>query len=155
MNLFEDAVDPSTKILNMNDHWEDLEFEVALDSGLIVHIASEMDTPGYHLRESEGSRRKQNFVVGDGGELPNLGEKCLRLETEAENQLEATFQVAKVTRPLMSAGLICDRGYEIFMNDVKAEVRTTQGRVVLTFHRRNKGLYKAVLKLKAPFGGRG
>lgn len=63
--------------------------------------------------------------------------------------------MAKVTRPLMSAGLICDKGCEIFMNDVRAEVRTKQGRVVLILRRQNQGLYKAVLRLKAPLGRRG
>ena len=62
----------------MNDgeqEWEDVEFEVALDSGSIVNVCHEDDAPGYLLQESPGSRRGQNFVVGDGGKLPNQGEK--------------------------------------------------------------------------------
>ena len=37
--------------------WEDLEFEVALDSGSVVHVCAPADIPGYRVGESAGSRR--------------------------------------------------------------------------------------------------
>ena len=60
---------PSLEPLNLFDviekdqilaaDWSDLEFEVALDSGAVVHVCSLDDTPGYKIEESPGSRRKQ------------------------------------------------------------------------------------------------
>ena len=38
------------------DAWADLESEVALDSGAVVHVCSPEDLPGYVLEESAGSR---------------------------------------------------------------------------------------------------
>ena len=155
IHIFEDA-EPSTDVLNFGqEEWVDLEFEVALDTGSIVHICAEEDTPGYPIQQSDGSRRKQNFVVGDGGTLPNLGKKTLNLDPGCGEQAEVTFQIAKVTRPLMSGGLICDKGYIITMDKEKAVVRDEQGTEVLRFVRRNGGLYVAKMRLKAPFARRG
>ena len=53
-------------LTNTDAGWEDLEFEVALDSGSVVHVCSLDDCPGYQLAESPGSRRKQEFLMGDG-----------------------------------------------------------------------------------------
>ena len=58
-----------------NEALEDLEFEVALDSGSVVHVCAPADCPGYTLQESPGSRRGQEFLMGDGGAIPNFGQK--------------------------------------------------------------------------------
>ena len=50
-----------------------LEFEVALDSGVAVHVCAPSDCPGYVLEESAGSRRGHAFLMGDGGQIPNRG----------------------------------------------------------------------------------
>ena len=52
-------------LLAEGDIWEDVEFEVALDSGSIVNVCHMDDAPGYVLHESMGSKRGRNFVVGD------------------------------------------------------------------------------------------
>ena len=71
-------MDPLHCFVN-EEAWEELEFEVALDSGSVVHVCALSDCPGYRLGESPGSRRKQVFMMGDGGEIPNLGETQLNL----------------------------------------------------------------------------
>ena len=49
------------QILISDEAWTDLEFEVALDSGSVVHVCSVDDVPGYRVGESPGSRRGQEF----------------------------------------------------------------------------------------------
>ena len=61
------------QILLSGEAWKDIEFEVALDSGSVVHVCSMDDVPGYRLGESPGSRRGQEFLMGDGGLSPNFG----------------------------------------------------------------------------------
>ena len=46
-------------LASTNETWDDLEFEVALDSGSVVHACAPADCPGYLLQESPGSRRGQ------------------------------------------------------------------------------------------------
>ena len=119
--------------------WQDVEFEVALDSGSIVNVCHPDDVPGYVLQESPGSRRGQNFVVGDGGRLKNMGQMALNLETRDEkgsiNMVSSTFQIAKVTRPLMSVGHICDQGLNVVFDKAKAVVSDKDGVEICVFHR--------------------
>ena len=134
--------------------WRDVEFEVALDSGSIVNVCHPDDVPGYVLQESPGSRRGQNFVVGDGGKLKNMGQMALNLEAktgrDSINMVSSTFQIAKVTRPLMSVGHICDQGLHVVFDKAKAVVSDKDGVEICVFHRGESGLYIAKMKLKQP-----
>ena len=94
-------------------------------------------------------------MVGDGGVLKNLRKKVLNLESEEGVPMQAPFQFAQVTRPLMSAALICGKGYVITMDKEKAIVRSATGVEVCRFIRKAGGLYVARMRLKAPFVGRG
>ena len=97
-----------------NDAWEDIGFEVALDSGSVVHVCAPDDCPGYMLQESPGSKRGQEFQVGDGGLIKNLGQKQLNLNDSSVGND-------------MSVGKICDEGHEIIFNDICAVVRSKDG----------------------------
>ena len=89
--------------------WADIEFEVALDSGSVVHVCGTSDCPEYLLQESPGSRRGQKFQMGDGGEIDNMGQKQLNLsDPSADSDLCSIFQIAAVTRLLMPVGEMCD-----------------------------------------------
>jgi hypothetical protein len=136
------------------DEWSDLEFEVALDSGAVVHVCSPSDCPGYVLEESAGSKRGQQFLMGDGGEIPNLGQKSLNLsDSDGKKELRSVFQIAAVTRPLMSVGKICDEGHKIAFDKLKAVVTNAQGAEICRFERSpHGGLYVAKLKLRNPLG---
>ena len=116
-------------------------------------VCSVDDCRGYKLGESPGSRRGQEFLMGDGGTIPNLGQATLNLtDTSADRDLQSTFQVAAVTRPLMSVGKMCDAGHTVTFNDVMAVVYAKDGSELARFHRTNGGLYVAKLKLRNPAG---
>ena len=68
--------------------------------------------------------------MGDGCLIKNLGQKHLNLRHSAVgNDVLSIFQIAAVTRPLMSVGKICDEGHEIRFNYICAVVtREEQGR---------------------------
>ena len=89
--------------------------------------------------------------MADGGTKPNLGQKTLNL-TEDGTELKAIFQIAGVTRPLMSVGRICDEGHNVLFDDVMAVVRTKAGEEECRFHRQPGGLYIAKMKLRSPAG---
>ena len=139
------------QILINNDAWADIEFEVALDSGAVVHVCAPADCPGYSLEQSPGSRRGQEFLMGDGGVIPNLGQKRLNL-SDTKADMQSVFQIAAVTRPLMSVGKICDEGHTVTFSDAMAVVHNKEGEELCKFHRSNGGLYVAKLKLRSPAG---
>ena len=147
------ALDPEP-ILTAGNDWSDLEFEVALDSGAVVHVCSLDDCPGYLLQDSPGSLRGQEFLMGDGGTIKNLGQKSLNLtDVAADRDLVSTFQIAAVTRPLMSVGKICDEGHNITFDSIKPVVRNKHGAELCQFDCQPGGLYVPRMKLRNPDSG--
>ena len=67
------------------------------------------------------------------------------------NLIKSVFQVAEITRPLMSVSRVCELGHKCIFDHEKAEVVAKNGKVLCTF-RREGGLYVAEMKLKAPEG---
>ena len=149
-----------SEILVSSSEWVDVEFEVALDSGSTDHVCHAGDTPGYLVEASPGSKAGQGFIVGNGQRVPNEGQINLNLQTgEANgNTMASTFQVAKVSRPLMSVGRLCDAGMDVLFRKDRADVLSADGAVILSFERQPGGLYVSKLRLKSPsqpFGRRG
>ena len=128
--------------------------KAALDSGSDMHVCAPADCPGYLLQESAGSRRVQELLMRDGGTIPNLGQKQLNLsDSSAGSDWQSFFQIAAVTRPLMSVGKICDEGHEITLNKICAVIRSKDGDELSRFRREpTGGLYVAKLKLRNPVG---
>ena len=75
----------------------------------------------------------------------------LKMESNEGIPLSSIFQVAGVTRPLMSVGRVCDQGMVCTFYDTHATVVAKDGREVCRFDRRG-GLYVAQLTLKQPEG---
>ena len=139
-----------------NTTWVDVEFDVALDSGSQEHVCDEVDCPGYMLEDSPGSSRGQCFIVGDGGRLANRGQMRLNMQplNDSNQPLQSIFQIAKVTRPLMSVGKTCDNGMEILFTEERAVVRDKRdGSELCVFERKPGGLYIWKFRLKAPSPG--
>ena len=132
--------------------------EVALDSGCVEHVCDRSDAPGTEVTESPGSKRGQNFIVGNGEKVLNQGEMKLQMEAELDdkhvNTIDSVFQVAKVTRPLMSVSKICDGGFTAHVDDQRAVIKDKSGSIVCIFQRRG-GLCVCKMRLKSPFTRRG
>ena len=151
VNCLEVLEDEEAEILaTSTEEYPEVEFEVALDSGSVVHVCANADTLGYVLEESPGSRRGQQFLMGDGGKLGNQGQKVLKLGSDQCSDITSTFQIADVTRPLMSVGKICDEGLTVEFSKTRAIVVDKNGKTVCIFERQPGGLYVAKMKLRAP-----
>jgi len=133
------------------DEWEDIMMTVTADSGAGNHVCSREDAPGYSVQPSEGSKRGTGFVGVDGVRIANEGEVELNL-AGPQGKFKSTFQVAKVTRPLMSIARICDRGHRVVFEKSHASVLNAQGQEICRFARRGN-LYMIDVKLKAPGPG--
>ena len=73
--------DENPECLSMD--WVDTEIEICLDSGCCEHVMDLGDAPGYSmvLTESPGSKRQQQFIVGNGARVPNEGQLLLNMES--------------------------------------------------------------------------
>ena len=153
LNIITQESDEDVDCMISTTEWVDIEFEAALDSGAFDHVCHEADAPGYALEESTGSRRGQHFIVGDGNRIPNKGRKKLNLapNKDDDTMVQSCFQIAKVTRPLMSVGKIRDGGMDVKFDKDKALILNPQGKEICRFTRDKGGLYTCKMKLKAPF----
>ena len=126
---------------------------LTLDSGCCDHIVDIADAPGYAcvLGPSPGSQRGQRFVVGNGDRVPNKGQVKLRMKSNDENGflMSSVFQVAEITRPLMSVSRICDQGMACIFEKDHARVVDKGGKTVARFER-DGGLYTCTMKLRRP-----
>jgi hypothetical protein len=131
------------------DEFQEIEIEVALDSGAVDHVINQCDIPGYKVGPSPGSMRGLHFIAANGDVIDNLGQATLNLMPhEGNNRLQSTFQVACVSRPLYSATKIADQGCTISM-DKSSAVVTKNGKSIAKFVRK-RGLYLCKMTLKAP-----
>jgi hypothetical protein len=126
---------------------------VTLDSGCTDHVMDAEDAPGYTVRPSPGSRRGQQFTVGNGEQVPNEGEVSLNLTAPAGSgrtaDISTNFQVAEITRPLMSVSRICDQGMSVVFTASGAKVYDSGHKEVCQFER-SRGLYVSKMQLKPP-----
>ena len=63
--------------------------------------------------------------------------------------MSSVFQVAEITRPLMSVSRICDQDMICIFEKTHARIVTQQGETVARFER-DRGLYTCVMKLRKP-----
>ena len=85
-----------------------VEIEVAADSGASEHVAADTDARAYKIEESPRSRAGQNFIGAGGHKMGNKGQLRLNLKADKWRKggdIKTTFQVAKVTRPLINVFL--------------------------------------------------
>ena len=84
-----------------------------VDSGCVDMVAPPAAVPFLPVVISEGSRLKREYTVASGEGLPNFGEKAVTGLDAYGQDLDITYQVADVTRPLNSVSELCDRGARV------------------------------------------
>ena len=74
--------------------------------------------------------------MGNGARVPNDGQSVFNLQA-TNNTMATTFQVAKVSRPLVGVGRLCDAGMDVLFKKDRADVLATDGSVILSFERQS------------------
>ena len=77
---------------------------MTLDTGATTHAADRFDFPEQDVHESEGRGAGQTFGCAGCKKLANEGEVNFVMVAPGgvERELEATIQITKITRPLLS-----------------------------------------------------
>ena len=68
--------------------------------------------------------------------------------------MSSVFQVAEITRPLMSVSRICDQDMTCVFDKTQAKVLDASGNVVARFDR-DGGLYTCTMRLRKPVSDAG
>ena len=135
------------------DQPEHIEMEVVLDSGAGAHVANAKLLPGYTPSPSALSRAGAAFLAADGGRIENQGEIEVHMVANdgsgRRHDLKAKYQVADVTRALLSVGIVYDAGMACQFHKDWAKVKDAGGQEMMHFNRKH-GLYIAVVKVPNP-----
>ena len=130
---------------------EFIEVEVTLDTGATVHAADRIDFPGHEVRESEGSRAGQRFQGASGKFINNEGEiNVTMIAPGCVGELMSCFQVAKVTRPLLSVSRMTESGEITVLCKRDVALVLDKNQKTLAEFKRNGGLYTCMMQVRNP-----
>ena len=143
---------------------EEVEVNVALDSGCVVHTCGPEDLPATVEVKHPPNEKVRNLVAANGSDMENYGKASVELVQEDGNAIGSTFVVTDVTRPLHSTSQVCDgespacpTGHEVLYTKLGATVVPDGAlskflgmvRHVAKYPRRG-GLYVAKMKVRPP-----
>ena len=128
----------SEPVVYDNKRW--VKVESVVDSGASAPVAPPSMLPNVKIRPSEGSKRGQKFTSASKHKLKNLGEQKAKAYTETGEPTEVLFQVADVSKPLVSVSAICERGNRVVFGKSGGVVQNLASGSQIPFYRRN-GIY--------------
>ena len=138
----------SQDLLNMGwrseaQTWEDkkwVKVESVMDSGAAAPVAPPSMLPNVKVEPSPGSRRGQNFTSASKHRLKNLGQQRIMACTEDGEETSVLFQIADVSKPLVSVAAICEKGNRVIFGKSGGIVQNIYSGREIPFYRRN-GIY--------------
>ena len=112
--------------------------------------------PWFEIVDSEASRASVYHTAANGGKLYNLGQTHIPIAMDNGSRTMATFQVADVSRPLMSVSKVCEMGNRVVFGFGGGYILNLETGATTRFETKN-GIY--VFKFwipplsESPFGG--
>ena len=150
INLFNDEDDEEkpAEILGFSwrsepETWENVKWvkvESVVDSGASAPVAPPTMLPHVKVEPSEGSKRGQKFTSASKHKLKNLGQQRIMACSEEGDEMEVLFQIADVSKPLVSVSAICERGNRVIFGKSGGVVKNIYTGAEIPFYRRN-GIY--------------
>ena len=110
-------------------------------------VAPPTMVPNVTIRPSAGSMRGQKFTSASSHKLKNQGEQRIATCTEEGEEGEVLFQVADVSKPLVSVSSICERGNRVIFGRSGGVSFNIESGSRIPFYRRN-GFYVLSLWLQ-------
>ena len=98
-------------------HEEYVKVTAAIDSGAADNALPPSILPEIPIKESPGSRAGKCYVSASGGRIPNLGEKVVRIRMQNGSIKTIKFQIADVSKTLVSVLKLIAAGNEVILND--------------------------------------
>ena len=108
--------------------------------GMIGHI---------EVVDSPGSRAGQHYLAANGGRISNRGQQMLPCMLGNGDATEAVFQVADVSRPLMSVSKVCEAGNRVIFGQSGGAISNISSGKTIVFEMKD-GVYIFPLWIPCP-----
>lgn len=120
-----------------NGRWLRIKNGVTMDSGSSVFVIPSDWLKMFPMRESEGSRRKQEYTAAakDSKTIVNEGEKTIEFVTNEGKKKKMVCQVANVNKILASIAGICDKGNHVLFRADGGDIINLKSRKKTPFRR--------------------
>ena len=148
LNLWEDEEDKPAEVLGFSwrsepetygdEKW--VKVKTVIDSGASAPVAPPSMLPNCKNRPSEGSKRGQKYTSASKHKIKNLGEQHCKAYTEDGEATEVLFQIADVSKPLVSVAAICEKGNRVIFGKSGGVVQNLYSGRQIPFRREN-GIY--------------
>ena len=89
------------------------QIEVVLDSGAAVSVCPKDMCPQFAMEDFEASKAGVYYTGANGGKLINPGQTHVTVALHNGARALVTFQVADVSRPLVSVSKVCEMGNRV------------------------------------------
>ena len=132
------------------EEWDNAKWvkvDSVMDSGAAAPVAPPDMLPGVKIAPSPGSLRGQKYTSASKHKLKNLGQQHIQACTEEGDNTAVLFQIADVSKPLVSVGSICEKGNRVVFGRSGGVVKNLQSGKEIPFYRRN-GIYVFSLWLR-------
>ena len=114
------------------DGWRKV--KVVMDSGAAECVAPRSMAPQFAIVDSPASRAGVYYTSANGGRLDNLGQQELPIAFESGVRAMTTWQIADVSRPLMSVGKITELGNRVLFGSAGGVILNLASGQVTPFH---------------------
>ena len=111
-----------------------------MDSGAVAPVEPPSMLPNVKVVPSPGSIRGQNYTSASKHKLKNLGQQRIKACTEEGDETEVLFQIADVSKPLVSVSSICERGNRVLFGKSGGVVINLRTGKQIPFYKKN-GIY--------------
>ena len=143
---------PEDKILCAATSWQkDVDgwktVDCLLDSGASESVCPASMAPAWPVEDSPGSLVGLNYLTASGSRIPNRGQQRLPIELGDGTRTHSIFQVADVSRPLVSVARLAEAGKAVIFGCSGGVIRDMTSGGDIPFERRD-GIY--IFKMKMP-----
>ena len=111
-----------------------------MDSGAAAPVAPLSMLPHVTIQPSPGSQRGQTYTSASKHKVKNLGQQRIRACTEDGDETQVLFQIADVSKPLVSVASICERGSRVLFGRSGGVVIDMKSGKEIPIYKRN-GIY--------------
>ena len=142
--FYDDVPDEPLHNLWMNEQAGWRRVECVLDSGASENVAPPSMAQNWPIQESPGSQSGLHYTGANGGRMPNMGQQVLPVQLENGMNATTIFQIAEVTRPLVSVARLTSMGNEVIFGVSGGIIRNLKTKSEMPFKKKD-GVYVFVL----------
>ena len=88
-----------------------------VDSGAVDNVLPKSVCTEYHQEATSKSQSGVGFKGANGSHIKHYGQRRFRVKTSAGSNVNTTWEVADVRKPLISASRLLERGHKLVLDE--------------------------------------